>query len=141
MLTIKNCQISLHCHFNKIIEEPGTSFQFPVQSQKHLKNVCLTVYWYLTKFLFHSAQDLKEISISGNSTTNNAYDDVTDFTIAQKSRYLENEIFFLQINKMRITGPRTYLHSAHFSLQPALRNTLNVIRNKILHVIEQFPQI
>ena len=38
--------------------------------------------------------------------------------------------------------PRTiHLHSAHFSLHPALCKTLNVIRTKISHVIEQFPQI
>ena len=48
----------------------------------------------------------KEISISANSTTSNAYDDVTDFktvdfTKAQKSRYLENEILFsLQFKNM-----------------------------------------
>ena len=81
MLTIKNCQILLYCHFNKIIKEPGTCFQFPVQSQKHVRNVCLTTYQYLTKFLSHSTQDSKELSINGNSTTNNAYDDVTDFKI------------------------------------------------------------
>ena len=35
----------------------------------------------------------------------------------------------------------TYLHLVHFSLQPALCNTLNVIRTKILNVVGQFPQI
>ena len=39
MPTIKNGQISLYCHFNKIIEEPGTNFQFPAFSQKHVRNV------------------------------------------------------------------------------------------------------
>ena len=29
MSTIKNGQISLSCHFNKIIKGPGTSFQSP----------------------------------------------------------------------------------------------------------------
>ena len=67
MLTIKNCQIWLYCHFNKIIKESGTSFQFPVLSQKHVRNVCLARYQYLTKFLFHSVQDSKEITRSGNS--------------------------------------------------------------------------
>ena len=64
-----------------------------------------------------------------------------DFTIAQKSRYFENEVFFLRIEKMDITNPCTHLHPAHFSLNPALSNTLNVIRTKISHVIGQFPQI
>ena len=147
MLTIKNCQISLYCHSNKIIKELGTTFQFPVWSKKYVRNFCLTVYQYLTKFLFQSAQDSKEIGISGNFTTSNAYDNVTNFKIvyftkAQKSRcLLENKIFFLQIKKMGITKLCTHLHPAHFSIHPALCNTLNVIRTKILHVIGQFPQI
>ena len=33
MSTIKNDQILLYCHFNKIIKEPGTSFQTPMTSQ------------------------------------------------------------------------------------------------------------
>ena len=32
-----------------------------------------------------------------------------------------------------------YIHPAHFSLHPALCNTLNNIRTKISHVIGQFP--
>ena len=64
-----------------------------------------------------------------------------DFTKPQKSRYLKNEIlFFLQIEKMGITKPCTHLHPANLSLHPALCNTLNVIRTKILHIIEQFPK-
>ena len=49
-----------------------------------------------------------------------------------------------------ITKPCTYLHPApststqlhptHFSLHPALCNTLDVIRTKVSHVIGQFPQ-
>ena len=29
-------------HFNKIIKEPGTSFQSPALSQKDIRNVCHT---------------------------------------------------------------------------------------------------
>ena len=121
MLTIKNCQISLYYYFNKIMKEAGTSFQFPVQSQKHFRNVCLTAYQYLTKFLFQSAQNSKEISIRGNSTTSNVYNDVTDFktcdfTKAKKSSYLKNEIlFFLQIKKICITKSYIHLHPAHLA--------------------------
>ena len=146
MLTIKNCQISLYCHFNKIIKEPGTSFQSPVLSQKHVRNVCLTAYQYLTKFLFQSAQDSKEISRSGYSTTimpimMSLILKSVDFTEAQKSRYIENKILvFLQITKVGITRPCThFLHPAHFSLHLALCNTLNVIRTKIWQVIGKFP--
>ena len=34
-----------------------------------------------------------------------------------------------------------HLHPAHFTLDPALCNTLNIIRTKISHLIGQFPQI
>ena len=34
-----------------------------------------------------------------------------------------------------------HLHPAHFSLHPALWNTLNVIRTKISYLIGQFPHI
>ena len=38
--TIKNGQISLYWHFDKIIKGPGTSFQSPASSKKHVRNVC-----------------------------------------------------------------------------------------------------
>ena len=34
----------------------------------------------------------------------------------------------------------THLHPAHFSVHPALCNTLNVIRTKISHVMGNFPK-
>ena len=64
MSTIKNDQISLYCHFNKIIKGPGTSFQSPAFSQKHVRNVCHTAQQYLTKFHFDITKDSKEISAS-----------------------------------------------------------------------------
>ena len=117
MLSIKNCQISLYCHFNKIIKEPGTSLQSPVLSQKHFRNVEIP----LLVMPIMMSQILKSV----------------DFTKAQKSRYLENKIsFFLQIKKVVITKPCTYLlHLVHFSLNLANCNTLNIIRTKIVHVI------
>ena len=39
MSTIKNDKISLHCHFNKTINGPGTGFQSPTLNQKHIGNV------------------------------------------------------------------------------------------------------
>ena len=42
MPTIKNDQISLYCHFDKIIKGPVTSFQSPALSQKHVRNICHT---------------------------------------------------------------------------------------------------
>ena len=42
MVTIKNGQIWLFCHFNKIIKGAGTSFQSPVLSRKPYRNVSHT---------------------------------------------------------------------------------------------------
>ena len=44
MSIITNDQILLYGHFNKIIKEPGTSFQRPAFSQKHVRNVCHTAH-------------------------------------------------------------------------------------------------
>ena len=43
MPTIKNGQISLYCHFDKIIKGPGTGVQSPALSQKsrYLENKTL----------------------------------------------------------------------------------------------------
>ena len=41
MSTIKNGQILLYSYFNKIIKEPGTSFQSPAFSQKYVRNVVI----------------------------------------------------------------------------------------------------
>ena len=64
MSTIKSDQILLYCHFNEIIKGPGTSFQSPAVSQKHVRKACHTTRKYMTKFHFDSTQDAKEISIS-----------------------------------------------------------------------------
>ena len=65
--TIKNGQISLHCHFNKIIKGPGTSFQSPALSQKYVINVCHTAHYSVTKFHFDGSENSKEITISVTS--------------------------------------------------------------------------
>ena len=52
MSTIKNDQISLYCNFNKVIKGPGTTFQSPSLSQKHVGNICHTAHQFLTKFHF-----------------------------------------------------------------------------------------
>ena len=35
---------SLYSHFHEIIKEPGTTFQAPALSQKHVRNVCHTAH-------------------------------------------------------------------------------------------------
>ena len=62
MPTLKNGQISLYCHFIKIIKGPGTSFKSPALSQYLVRTVCHTAYQYLTKFHVDSTQD-KYISV------------------------------------------------------------------------------
>ena len=42
MSAIKNGQILLYCHFNKITKGPGTSLQPPALSQKHVRNIYYT---------------------------------------------------------------------------------------------------
>ena len=39
MSAIKSGQMSLYCHFIKVIKGPGTSLQSPALSQKHVRNV------------------------------------------------------------------------------------------------------
>ena len=67
MSTIKNGQILLYCHFNKIIKGPGTSFQSPTLSQKHVRNVFFKIHKYLIKFHFDDPYSSKEISKSVTS--------------------------------------------------------------------------
>ena len=45
MSAIKNEQISLYCHLNEIIKEPGTSFQTSALSQKDVRNVYHTAFF------------------------------------------------------------------------------------------------
>ena len=52
MSFIKNDQILLYCHFNKIIKRTRTRFQSPAFSQNHVRNICHMGHWYLTKFKF-----------------------------------------------------------------------------------------
>ena len=44
MPTIKNGQILLYCHFSNIMKGPGTSFQSPALSQKHVGKIFHTVH-------------------------------------------------------------------------------------------------
>ena len=41
---MKNGQISLHCHFNKVLKGSETGFQSPALFQKHVTNVCHTAH-------------------------------------------------------------------------------------------------
>ena len=68
--------------FIKIIKEPGTSFQSPTFSQKHVRKVCDKVHQYVAKFYFDSTQDSKEISKGATFIMQQyLYDDVRHFPI------------------------------------------------------------
>ena len=92
------------CHFNKIIKVSVTSFQSPALSQKHVRKVCCTSHYYLTKFHFDSTQDTREISINVTSITTSQIFKSMDFREIQISRYLENKTFLLQIKNSLITN-------------------------------------
>ena len=105
MSTIKNRQIWLYCHFNKLIKRsqnqfPGYNIE-PKTCQK-----CFSYSTLVSDHFLNSTQGSKEISKSVTSVCSNAYDDVTDFEICGfhkklKSRYLDNKaLFFLQIQKL-----------------------------------------
>ena len=51
MSTIKNGQILLYCHFNKLIKGPGTSFQSQALSQKHVRNAFHTAHFYILQHI------------------------------------------------------------------------------------------
>ena len=101
MSTIKNGQILLYCHFNKIIKGPGTSFQSPALNQKHDRNVCYKFHKHLTKFHFDSILRFKRKKHKCNfhyvtmSIMISQILKPVDITRTEKSRYLENETFFL----------------------------------------------
>ena len=108
MSTIKNGQILLNCHFNKIIKGPGSSFQSPALIQKHVRNVCHTAHKYLTKFHFDGRKE-KEIRnkhkcnfhcVAMLMMASQILKSV-DFTKTRKSPYIENEpLYFLQVKKI-----------------------------------------
>ena len=107
MSTIKNDQISLYYHFNKIKENPGTSFQSPALNQKLGRIVCHIAHQYLTKSGIDNTWDSKEISITVISVTSlcsNVYNGVTDFYICESHENTEIQIslelnIFSQIKK------------------------------------------
>ena len=90
-----------YCYFNKIIKGPGTSFQSPAMSQKYVRNIFHTTHQYFTKLAFDSTQDLKEIIIGATSIMlqwmASQILKFVHFIKTQKSRYLKNKTFFLQI--------------------------------------------
>ena len=94
--------ISLYCYFRKIIKGPGTSFQSPALSQKHVRNVCHTAHQYLTKqdLRFKRKKHKCNLHYAAMLMMTSQILKSAGFTKTQKSRYLENETFFLQIKKI-----------------------------------------
>ena len=102
MSTIKNDQILLYCHFNKIIKGPGTSFHSPKTCQKCL--LCTTLVF--DQISFCQCVEFKRNKHKCNLHYVPIFMMISQilkfvhFTKAQRSRYLENKtLFFLQIKK------------------------------------------
>ena len=140
MSAIKNAQISLYCHFNIIIKGSGTCFQFPALRQKHDRNVSHTAHQYLTKFHIDSTQDSKEISVSVTSImqsmpmmTSQSLKSMA-FTKTQKSRYLENKTFFLQIKKIINSASRATLWQKQFCSGSNLFHTVTDFTKRVSKV-------
>ena len=102
MSPIKNGQILLLCNFNKIIKGPGTSSQSPALSQNMLEMFVIqhTGIWPNFILIVVRIQKNKHKCnfhyVAMPMMTSQIVKPV-DFTKIQKSRYLENETFFLQI--------------------------------------------
>ena len=104
MSTIKNGQILLYCHFNKIIKGPGTSFQSPALSQKHVRNVSHIAHLYLTKLHFDILRFKRKkrkcnfhyVTISMIMSQFFKY---VDFPKPQKSVHLDNGTLFFFFKK------------------------------------------
>ena len=106
MSNIKNDQILLYFHFNKIIKGPRTSFQSPALTQNHFRNASHTGHQYFTKFPFDSTQESKrnkrkcKFHYVAMPMMTSQISKSMSFTEAQTSRYLENEtLLFIQIKK------------------------------------------
>ena len=99
MSTIKNGQILMYCHFDKIIKEPGTSFQSPAFSQKHVRNVCHTAQVIWQDLGFKRNKHKCNLHYAAILMMTSQILKSAGFTKTQKSRYLENKTFFLQIKK------------------------------------------
>ena len=129
MSTIKNGRILLYCHYNKITKGPGTSFQSPALSQKHVRNVCHTAHQYLTKFYSDSAQDSKETSKSVTPLSSNTYDDVTDFEICAFHRNTK-----IQISRERNIFPSLNKHiKGYFTAKNSFAAEVTFNRRKKLN--------
>ena len=106
MSTIKNCQILLFSHFNKIIKGPGASSQSPALRQKHIWNNCHTKNSSVSpNFLLMKIRIHKKWAEMWFLLCSNAYNDVTDFEICWFHKKTKisiswgQDIIFLQIKK------------------------------------------
>ena len=116
MPTVKDGQISLYYHFNKIIKGPRTSFQSQALSQKHARHVCHTVHQHLKKFHFDSKHKCNFRDVAMPMMTSQILQSL-DFTKTQKSRYLEKQtLLLLQIGKfINCTSRATLLQKNRFA--------------------------
>ena len=100
------------------------------------------------KLLFEKSSFKKhilKIALLENTFLKNTFSKKYNFRIAPTKIHFQKWVLLnhaLTSTQHHPSPPSSiHLHPTHFSLLPALCNTLNVIRTKILHVIGQFPQI
>ena len=109
MSTIKNGQILLYCHFNKIIKEPGTSFQLQHLAKNMLEMFIIqhTSIWpnfILIGFKTNKHKCNLQLMMTSQILKS------AGFTETQKSRYLENETFFFFQIKNSLITPQALLY-------------------------------
>ena len=121
MSTIENDQISLYCHFNKIIKGSDSSFQSVALSQEFV----LKIQKKQHKCNFH---DVSMPLMTSQILTSD------DFSKTQKSRYLENEMRFSnkKINSLQIKS--YFIPKNNFVVEVVF----NYIRKKSLSWINPF---
>ena len=89
----------LYCHFNKIIKEPGPSFQPPAFNQKHVRNVFHTAHFILIGFRIKKKKHKSNLHYAAILMMTSQILKSVGFIKTQKSLYLKNETFFLKIKK------------------------------------------
>ena len=104
MSTFKNGQISLYCNLNKIVKRPGTSFQSPLLSQKHVRK-CFS---YNTLVFDQISLGFKRNKHECNfhyrvmSMVTSQILKTVDFTNIQKFRYLENKTLIFSKKSVKV---------------------------------------
>ena len=131
MSTIKKDQISLYCHFDKIIKGPGTSLQSPALSQKHVRHLPYSTllfdqvsFWWDLGFKRNKHKcDFHYVTML---VMTSQVLKCMDFTKTQKAKNLKNETFFLRIKEfINYTSSATLLQKNSFVAEVNFKSFLS----------------